>query len=345
MAPSTMIAERSLAHAAHAWGAHGIPFNDEPKTELFRTASIEHATTLLNQSAALRSLMLLSGENGVGKSALAGRWLRSLEPKTHFPVCITQASLTGIGLLAFFLQKLGKAPKHLRSTNLTLLEEAFAELGRIIPVLLLDEAQNYAMSALEEMRMLLGLNLPEQPTFALILVGDPYLLSVLRLRSHRALYSPIAAHGRAEGVSRAEVEPYLEHQLRQVGIERPCFEPAAVELLASASEGIPRTINLVARAAWIQAAKDKSLQISATHLQSALELVPGVMDIRQNSSHPCANLIPIDPKPDQAKTAKAGSHWCANSTSFTVSGRLRLSVCASIANGSGMSSCAPASVP
>jgi hypothetical protein len=37
--------------------------------------------------------------------------------------------------------------------------------------------------------MLLGLNLPEQPAFALILVGDPYLLSTLRLRSHRALYS------------------------------------------------------------------------------------------------------------------------------------------------------------
>jgi type II secretory pathway predicted ATPase ExeA len=42
------------------------------------------------------------------------------------------------------------------------------------------------------------------------------------------------------------------------------------------AQGIPRTINLMARAAWIQAAKDKSLQISATHLQSALELVPGV---------------------------------------------------------------------
>jgi hypothetical protein len=42
----------------------------------------------------------------------------------------------------------------------------------------------------------------------------------------------------------------------------------------------------VARAAWIQAAKDKSLQISATHLQNALDLVPGVMEIRQNSSQP-----------------------------------------------------------
>src|ERR1700746_3586415 len=113
-----MIAERTRAQAAHAWGAQGIPFNDEPKTELFRTASMERATTLLNQSAALRSLMLLSGENGVGKSALAGRWLRSLEPKAYFPVCITQASLTGISLLSVFSQTLVKAPMKKRSASL-----------------------------------------------------------------------------------------------------------------------------------------------------------------------------------------------------------------------------------
>jgi general secretion pathway protein A len=279
-----MITERSLAQAAHAWGAQGVPFSDQPKAELFRTASIERATALLNQSAALRSVMLLSGENGVGKSALAGRWLRSLEPKAYFPVCITQASLTGIGVLALFLQKLGKTPKYQRSANLKLLEEAFAELGRVIPVLLLDEAQNYNTSALEEVRMLLGLNLPEQPAFALILVGDQYLLSALRLRSHRALYSRIAAHVCIESLKPAELEPYLEHQLRQVGIERSCFETATLDLLASASEGIPRTINLLARAAWIEAAKEKALQISAAHLQSALELVPGVREIPQNSS-------------------------------------------------------------
>jgi general secretion pathway protein A len=279
-----MIAERTLAQALHAWGAQAVPFSDQAKAELFRTASIERATALLNQSAALRSVMLLSGENGVGKSALAGRWLRSLEPKAYFPVCITQASLTGIGVLAVFLQKLGKTPRHQRSINLKLLEEAFAELGRVIPVLLLDEAQNYNTSALEEVRMLLGLNLPEQPAFALILVGDSYLLSALRLRSHRALYSRIAAHACIESLKPSELEAYLEHQLRQAGIERPCFETAALELLASASEGIPRIINLLARAAWIEAAKEKALQISAAHLQSALELVPGVLEMRQSSS-------------------------------------------------------------
>src|SRR5439155_1149455 len=110
-----MIAERTLAQAAHAWGAQAVPFSDQPKSEL----------------------------------------------------------------------------------------------GRTIPVLLLDEAQNYDISALEEIRMLLGLNLPEQPAFALVLVGDPYLLSALRLRSHRALYSRIAAHARIESLSRSEVNSYV----------------------------------------------------------------------------------------------------------------------------------------
>jgi type II secretory pathway predicted ATPase ExeA len=90
-------------------------------------------------------------------------------------------------------------------------------------VFTLDEAQNYRLSALEELRMLLGLNLPEQPAFALILVGDCYLLSTLRLRSHRALYSRIAAHAPLEPLSRSEVEPYLEHQLPKSASNGPAL--------------------------------------------------------------------------------------------------------------------------
>ena len=201
-----MIAERSLAHAAHAWGAHGIPFNDEPKSELFPTASIERATTLLNQSAALRSLMLLSGENGVGKSALAGRWLRSLEPKAYFPVCITQASLTGIGLLALFLQKLGKAPMQKRSASLKLLEEAFGELGRIIPVLLLDEAQNYAISALED------ISSGAQPARAADFRADPPRRSIPALHPAPAFPSGTLFQNRHSRADRAP-EPFRSRAL------------------------------------------------------------------------------------------------------------------------------------
>ena len=85
-----MIDKRTLAQAVHSWGAQTVPFSDQPKTELFRTASLDRATALLNQSAALRSLMLLSGEKDVGKFAPGGRWLCSLEPKAYFSLGITQ---------------------------------------------------------------------------------------------------------------------------------------------------------------------------------------------------------------------------------------------------------------
>jgi hypothetical protein len=49
--------------------------------------------------------------------------------------------------------------------------------------------------------------------------------------------SCIAANARIESLSRWELEPYLERQPRQVGIERPCFE-GALEPLASASPGL-----------------------------------------------------------------------------------------------------------
>src|SRR5439155_14920497 len=39
--------------------------------------------------------------------------------------------------------------------------------------------------------------------------------------------------------------------LRQVGIERPILAPAALDLLASVSVGLPRLLNLLARTAWL----------------------------------------------------------------------------------------------
>ena len=74
------------------------------------------------------------------------------------------------------------------------------------------------------------------------------------------------------------MESYLVHGLKQAGLERPCFEPAAIEMIASASDGIPRTINLLARTAWIEASRQQHDTITTKHLQSALRLVPAARD-------------------------------------------------------------------
>jgi len=260
------------------WGARSVPFMDQREQKLFETEQSGEATELLQQSAALRSVMLLSGDNGVGKSALVAQWARTLEPKAYRPLTITQASLSASGVLCTLLAKLGQVPGMQRSQNLARMEDAVSRLGSVVPVIILDEAQNYTASAIEEVRLLLGLNLPPQPVFCLILIGDNYLLDTLRLQSRRALYTRIAVSYQLQALQPAQVDAYLIHGLKQAGLERPCFEAAAIEMIASASDGIPRTINLLARTAWIEASRQQHDTITTKHLQSALRLVPAARD-------------------------------------------------------------------
>jgi len=270
--------DNKLSDYMHAWGARSVPFQDQENQALFETEQTRQAVERLQQSAALRSVMLLSGDNGVGKSALVGRWVRSLEPKAYRPLTITQASLSASGVLCTLLAKLGQVPGYQRAINLSRMEDAISHLGSVTPVIILDEAQNYTASAMEEIRLLLGLNMPEQPVFCLIMIGDNYLLDSLRLQSRRALYTRIAVSHQLQPFRPAQVAAFLEHRLKQAGLERPCFEDAAVEMLVAASDGVPRTINLIARTAWIEASRDQHNKIGTKHVEAALRLVPVARD-------------------------------------------------------------------
>ncbi len=221
--------------------------------------------------------MLLSGPNGIGKSRLLAHWRDQLDARLYLPVAITQASLSHAGLLSYLARKLGK-PSGTRSTNLMHLEEAFAELGDQTVVVILDEAQNYNHAALEEIRLLLGIDLASRPAFSLILIGDDYLLGALKLRSHRALYTRIACHYHLDPWSPEEITQLLEASQQAVGLTTSTLAPAAIELVITASAGLPRTALQVARAAWIEASQSKASMVSAEHIQKVIATIPAVGD-------------------------------------------------------------------
>jgi MSHA biogenesis protein MshM len=281
-----MKSETDLSLLARQWGATAVPFGLVNANDWLESPSAQQALSRLSQTAALRSLMLLCGPNGVGKSALVGRWMRSLDGRLFHPVCLTQATLSGTAILAALATKLGKPVSFGRQRNLQLLEEALGELERRILVLILDEAQNYSQPSLEEVRLLLGLNLPEQPTFALVLIGDEYLLASLKLRNQRALYSRLACQVQLAPWTPAQCAQYLNVGLSAVGLSSAVLEPAATELLASASGGLPRSLCLLARAAWIAAATDKAQKILSVHVQTALQQVPCIPGLLPSGQSP-----------------------------------------------------------
>ena len=265
----------SLEELLRNWGLLHAPFTpDEKCTELFAGGNQGEAIDLLDTTAALRGVMLLCGAAGTGKSTLLKSWMKTLEPKRHLPLLVTQSSLSATGVLEVLLAKLGERPRFKRSTSLMVLEKHLADIDPLTLVLILDDAQNYPAPALEEIRMLLGLGGRQRSAFALVLAGDEYLLSSLRLSVQRALYSRISATAVLTALKPEQIAAYLNWQVHRAGLERDIFEAAAIDLLAEASQGNPRILNLLAQAAWVIAARASDTDIQAAHIHGALRQVP-----------------------------------------------------------------------
>ena len=267
--------EPGLDERLRAWGLLRVPFApDDQSTATFPARSHQETLPLLETCAALRGVMVLTGSPGAGKSTLLKSWMRTLDPKRHLPLLITQSSLSASGVLEIILSKLGERPRFKRSTNLLVLEKHLAEMDPITLLLILDDAQNYPAPALEEIRMLLGLGARQRAAFGLILLGDDYLLDSLRLSIQRALFSRISAAHKLQPLAREDIAAYLRWHVSRAGLDRDIFSQAATDLLAEGSEGNPRTLNLLAQAAWMAAARVGHQSIEAEHVQVALRQVP-----------------------------------------------------------------------
>jgi hypothetical protein len=102
-----------------------------------------------------------------------------------------------------------------------------------------------------------------------VLLCDPYLLGSLRLSVQRALFSRISAAHQLAPLPRDLLAGYLRWHLSRAGVDRDIFQPAAIDLLAEAAEGNPRTLNLLAQAAWLAAARQRAQEILPEHVHSS----------------------------------------------------------------------------
>ena len=265
----------SLDELLRTWGLLRVPFTPDDKSpETFHSTSCLEAMLQLDTTAALRGMMVLTGSPGTGKSTLLKTWMRGLESKRYLPLLITQSSLSATGVLEILLAKLGERPRFKRSGNLLALEKHLADIEPVTLVLALDDAQNYPAPALEELRMLLGLGGRQRSAFAFILLGDDYLLESLRLSVQRAIFSRISTVHQLHPLPREDIAPYLNWHVSRAGLSRDIFASAAIDLLAEASDGNLRTLNLLAQAAWLSAARSGASSIEASHIHSALRQVP-----------------------------------------------------------------------
>jgi len=145
---------------------------------------------------------------------------------------------------------------------------------RLWPVLVLAEAQDYSASALEEVRLLSCHPRQTQPPFSLILVGDDQLLPRLQMGINAPLLGRLSFCLHLPPWTLEDLQGYLQARLEAASIHTMPFEEPALRLLLQAAHGRPRLVNHLAQRALEAAAAQNLRSVAATHVQSALELMP-----------------------------------------------------------------------
>jgi general secretion pathway protein A len=265
------------------WGASMVPFCAGAKPA-FGHPEFEALSAKISQLCAIGSSGVLHGPNGSGKSYLINYLLEAKLSEKQFKVLVlTHSSLSGSDLLRALSLVLEIRPKFRRSDNVAAITEAWKTLGSRWPVLIVEEAQNLSAAALEELRLLSCARLDKVP-FSLVLVGDHGLLASLKLGVHAPLRSRLGYCLQLGPLNGQQSRHYVEHALRSASIHASPFQPEALELLIQAGGGLPRTINHLAQRAMEAAAAESSLDVTAAHVQAAIDRLPWLANLLQEQS-------------------------------------------------------------
>ena len=142
-------------------------------------------------------------------------------------------------------------------------------------VLIIDEAQSMPRETIETLRLLTNLETEKQKLLHVVLFGQPELDKLLGRADLRQLKQRIVFSEYLTPFDRKTLALYVDYRLSSAGYTGPrLFTPAALQLLSSASGGIPRLINILCHKAMLSAFGRGDGSITAFHLCGAIEDTP-----------------------------------------------------------------------
>jgi len=255
------------------WGASAWPFSAAVKEPLESDA---YTRTLrrLEQCMAVHTCGILHGPNGVGKSRLVKALVDRLPQKSYRTMVLTHSSVTGADITRYLCHTQGISIAQRRSDNIMALHKLWRDLDGLWPVLIFEEAQNLSAVAMEELRLMTCERLDTQPPFSLLLVGDGTLMPRLHMGVNRPLLTRMGFCLELSVWPPELCSEYIGKRLEEVGIHENVFDPEAEQLILRIAGGIPRAINHLGQRAFEEAARERSRQIRAQHVQQALEQLP-----------------------------------------------------------------------
>jgi type II secretory pathway predicted ATPase ExeA len=137
-------------------------------------------------------------------------------------------------------------------------------------VLIVDEAQNLSVQALEELRLLSNVNIDSDIFLQLVLTGQPELIEKLNRPELVQFAQRIGVEFHLKALSYPETQNYIEYRLEVAGAKHKIFSNEACAVIYCYSEGIPRRINNLCDFALVYAFADDKKEIDVALIQDMM---------------------------------------------------------------------------
>jgi general secretion pathway protein A len=243
--------------------------------------------------------VMITGAIGSGKTTLLQTLLRNVDNRITVarvmntlldPRELIEAAMIDLGLDPAGMSK----PAMLKAFGEFLVNERAA--GRMV-LLVIDEAQNLSLPALEEIRMLSNMETEKSKLVQILLIGQPDLRDKLSRPELEQLRQRITVSHHLLPLDAEETARYINHRLARASIGAPLEFPRGVtDRIHDRSGGIPRLINVIADATLVFGYGEERPEIDDALIKDVIEDLDatGVLGLKPSPER-TASVVPVEP--------------------------------------------------
>jgi general secretion pathway protein A len=245
-----------------------------------------------------KGFLLLTGDIGLGKTALIKRLLKIIDVAA-LVATVPDPGLDSIDFFNFLAEEFNLNRKFTSKGDFLIhfkqfLHKAYATQKKVL--LIIDEAQRLNNELLEQIRLLSNIEMDNRKLINIFFVGQNEFNRTLLEERNKAVRQRITVSYQLEPLTDAETVLYIKHRLKIAGATRDIFTAEAFREVYAFSRGYPRLINIICDHALLTGYAAGQKMIDADIIRECKKELDIPVDLQAVKAQPEPTMAPLPPR-------------------------------------------------